>query len=134
MKKWIAFLLCGFLLLSTVACTQRQEDETITAEAIISAYEDAGCEVWHEEVGESDWGVVYQIRATDSDGEAIYFYICDTVDNAKAYEETSEYNLLIWAYSLLCGDPMWVNVQRYGTIVIQYEQSKLYKPFQELMN
>ena len=133
MKKWLAFLLCGLLFLSLISCTQQEKDDTITAEAIIAAYEEADCEVWHEKVEESDFGIVYQIGATDSDGEAIYFYICDTVDNAKAYEETVEYNLLIWAYSLISGDPTWVNVERCGTIVIQYEQSKLYKPFEKLI-
>ncbi|MBO5778559.1 MAG: hypothetical protein J6R82_03225 [Clostridia bacterium] len=134
MKRWITLLLCATLVLFYTSCGNKQEPLAPSYDEIVAAYEAEGYEVWCKEITDGSYGIVYQIQASDSDGDYINFYFFDTVEDAKEYEETVQFNGLVWIFTVIYGDPTWGTVQRYGTVVIEYEYQNryLYKPFQEL--
>ena len=134
MKKLTAFLL-AFLCLFFVACnTVVETEKTITCDDVIAAYEDAGYEIFHKEATEQDEGEVCYVKATDIEtDEYIFFYFFETHEEAVAYGETRQYNVLIWLFSVIYGDPSWQTTKVYNNIEIEYDKAYLYEPFQELI-
>ena len=63
----------------------------------------------------------------------IFFYFFDTHEQANAYAKTREYNVLIWLFSAIYGDPSWLTTKVYNQIEIEYDQAYLYEPFEKLL-
>lgn len=126
-------LLCVFtvLLALLVGCDTSASDQTITCEDVIVAYEDAGYEVWHREYLEQERDYVCEITAENSD-DAIRFYFFDTTEKAEKHTQEHQWNVVLWAYSVVSGDPTWVHTETYHTIAVEYENKELYTPFKEL--
>lgn len=131
MKKWL-YILCVFALLITMfpGCTSDDTHNVISCADVISAYEEAGYAVCHNEYTEGDF--LCMVNAENADGDTIYFTFFDSADEAEQYAEAGRWNVLLWLYSLVNGDPIWVNTEVYDAIVIQYENADLYAPFKEL--
>ena len=136
MKKIILISLLLSLCFSAVACS-KSETKEISCEDIISAYEDAGYYVTHgEHKDESESSQLCYIKASlteDPDSDYIYFIICFTEEQAKEAAKTDKYNLAVWLYATVSGESRWLKTGTYGKIEYSYYNSKLIKPFNELI-
>ena len=72
MKRVFIFV-CSVLAQMTalVGCNGVEDHKTITCADVISAYEAAGYEVWHNEYTEGDF--LCLVNAENDDGDTIYF-------------------------------------------------------------
>ncbi len=136
MKKTISILLIISLMLSFTACG-RSETVEISCEDIVKVYEDAGYYVVHgEHKSETESSQLCYIKASlteDSDSDYIYFITCFTEEEAEKARKTDKYNLLIWLYAAANGEPRWLKTGTYGKIEYSYYNSRLIKPFRELV-
>ena len=136
MKKIILIPLLLSLCFSVSSCSKSEAKE-ISCEDIISAYEDAGYYVTHgEHKDEADSSQLCYIKANlteDPDSDYIYFVTCFTVEQAEEAAETDKYNLAVWLYAAVSGEIRWLKTETYEKIEYSYYNSKLIKPFNELI-
>lgn len=131
MNRAIASVCVILLILTLVAgCSSNDSHNVISCADVISAYEEAGYEVWHNEYTDEDF--LCTVNAENADGDSIYFTFFDSADEAEQYVAETQWNVILWIYSMVNGDPIWVYTEAYDTIAIQYENADLYAPFQEL--
>lgn len=130
--KRVLVAVCAVLWIVTIVagCNGDDSHNVVSCADVISAYEVAGYEVWHNEYAEGDF--LCLVNAENADGDTIYFTFFESADEAEQYVEETQWNVLLWMYSLVNGDPIWVHTEAYDTIAIQYENVDLYAPFQEL--
>lgn len=137
MKKILSIILLLTFAISLTACGDNAEPKEITCEDIIKAYEDAGYYVTHgEHKDEAESSQLCYIKAslTEDDGsDYIYFIPCFTEEQAKEAEKTDKYNLAVWLYATVSGESRWLKTGTYGKIEYSYYNSKLIKPFYELI-
>ena len=137
MKKIISIILLLSLCFSFTACDNTTEPKEITCEDIIKAYEDAGYYVTHgEHKDEAESSQLCYIKANlteDSDSDYIYFITCFTEKQAEETAETDKYNLAVWLYAAVSGESRWLKTGTDGKIEYSYYNSKLIKPFNELI-
>ena len=137
MKKIISIILLLSFALSFTACGNSTEPKEISCEEIIAAYEDAGYFVTHgEHKDEAESSQLCYIKASlteDSDSDYIYFITCFTEEQAEEAAETDKYNLAVWLYATVSGESRWLKTGTYGKIEYSYYNSKLIKPFNELI-
>ena len=137
MKKIISIILLLSFALSLTACGNNAEPKEITCDDIIKAYEDAGYYVTHgEHKYEAESSQLCYIKANlteDSDSDYIYFITCFTEEQAEEAAETDKYNLAVWLYATVSGESRWLKAGTYGKIEYSYYNSKLIKPFNELV-
>ena len=69
----------------------------------------------------------------DSNSDYIYFITCFTEEQAEEAAETDKYNLAVWLYATVSGESRWLKTGTYGKIEYSYYNSKLIKPFNELI-
>lgn len=134
MKSVVALLLCITLLLGCAGCTLPPELE-ITCQDVIRVYQQAGYGVWHIETPESEDGEVCYVKILDNDSdEYIYFEFYDSPETAQAYAEQRQWNVLLWLFSVIYGDPQWVITKTYGKIEYEYKLgTELIEPFFDLI-
>ena len=137
MKKIISLILLISFAFSFTACDNKTEPKEITCEDIIKAYEDAGYYVTHgEHKTQAESSQLCYIKANlteDSDSDYIYFITCFTEKQAKEAKKTDKYNLAVWLYATVSGESRWLTTGTYGKIEYSYYNSKLIKPFNELV-
>ena len=137
MKKIISIVLLLWLCFLFRACSNSAEPKEISCEDIIKAHEDAGYIVAHgEHKAEAESSQLCYIKASlteDSDSDYIYFITCFTDEQAKEAAETDKYNLAVWLYATVSGESRWLKTGTYGKIEYSYYNSKLIKPFNELI-
>ena len=137
MKKIISIILLLSLCFSFTACGNSAEPKEISCEDIIKAYEDAGYFVTHgEHKDEAESSQLCYIKASlteDSDSDYIYFITCFTDEQAEEAAKTDKYNLAVWLYATVSGESRWLKTGTYGKIEYSYYNSKLIKPFNELI-
>lgn len=134
MKKGVS-LLCAFAVILTVlsGCGATDSNVRITCADVITAYEDAGYEVWHRDYAESERDYLCEIAVQKNDGGSIHFHFYDSADEAKQEAEERQWNVLLWLYTLACFQPTWLHTGSYENIEIEYDDTELYKPFRELI-
>ena len=137
MKKILSIILLLSFALSLTACGNSTDPKEITCEDIIKAYEDAGYYVTHgEHKYEAESSQLCYIKANltaDYDSDYIYFITCFTEEQAEEAAETDKYNLAVWLYATVSGESRWLKTGTYGKIEYSYYNSKLIKPFNELV-
>ena len=137
MKKITSIVLLLSFVLSLTACGNSTEPKEITCEDIIKAYEDAGYYVTHgDHKKQAESSQLCYIKANlteDSDSDYIYFITCFTEEQAEEAAETDKYNLAVWLYAAVSGESRWLKTGTYGKIEYSYYNSKLIKPFNELV-
>ena len=136
MKKILSIILLLSLCLSFTACNKPATKE-ITCDDIIKVYKDAGYYVVHgAHKDESDSTQLCYIKASlteDSDSDYVYFITCFTEEQANEARKIDKYNLIIWFYAAISGESRWLKTGTYGKIEYSYYNSKLIKPFNELV-
>ena len=136
MKKIISIFLLLLLCFSFAACNELELKE-ISCEEIIAAYENAGYCVTHgEHKDEADGSQLCYIKASlteDPDSDYIYFITCFTEEQAEQAREIDKYNLAKWFFATVVGESRWLKTGTYGKIEYSYYNSKLIKPFNELI-
>lgn len=135
MKKGVTALAALCLLLTGCNATVKTEKE-LDCGQVISAYEANGYEVFHKETTTEEWGdYVCYVKATDPDTqEYIFFHFFESHEKAATYAESRRYNVLIWLFSVIYGDPAWLITKVYNDIEIEYDHAYLYEPFEELIS
>ena len=136
MKRLIAVLLLFAIILSFTSCN-KSEPKEISCEQIIQAYEDAGYFVTHgEHKTQAEGSQLCYIKASVTEepyGDYIYFITCFTEEQAEEAAKTDKYNLAVWLYATVSGESRWLKTGTYGKIEYSYYNSKLIKPFNELI-
>ena len=137
MKKIVLVILLLSFAFSLTACSNSTEPEEISCEDIIKAYEDAGYYVTHgEHKTQKESSQLCYIKANlteDPDSDYIYFITCFTEEQAEEAAETDKYNFAVWLYATVSGESRWIKTGTYGKIEYSYYNSKLIKPFNELI-
>ena len=137
MKKIISIILVLSFAVSLTACGNNTEPKEISCEDIIKAYEDEGYYVTHgEHKGESEGSRLCYIKANlteDSGSDYIYFITCFNEEQAEDAAKMDKYNLAVWLYAAVSGESRWLKTGIYGKIEYSYYNSKLIKPFNELI-
>ena len=138
MKKILSIILLLSFVLSLAACgNHTTTPKEISCEDIIKAYEDAGYYVVHgAHKDEAESAQLCYIKANlteDSDSDYIYFITCFTEEQAEEVAKTDKYNLAVWLYAAVIGESRWLKTGTYGKIEYSYYNSKLIKPFNELI-
>ncbi len=130
MKRMILCLLAVLLLLSGCGAVVRD----VTCGEIVAAYEEAGYEVFHQDPSGIDEYDCY-IKVEDKEaGRSIYFHRFPTAIEAQSRADARQYNVLIWLFSVIYGDPLWVHTTTYGCYEIEYDSEELYEPFEKLIH
>ncbi len=130
MRKLIAIFCLTALLLA--GCTSA-ESKDISCYEIAEAYEAKGYDVFHNHDAGFENNPCY-VKAEDTEtGDHIFFYYFDTPEAAEAKYGERQYNVLVWLFSVIYGDPTWVYTELYGNYEIEYTSKELYKPFNELI-
>lgn len=133
MRRWVClFCFCIIVCMMFVGCGNDDAHNVISCADVIASYEEAGCSVWHKEYPDGDRDYLCEVSAENEDGDTIYFTFYDSAVQAEEHAKQSRWDLLLWAYSLVSGDPTWVHTETYDTIAIQYENADMYAPFEEL--
>ncbi len=129
-KAVVAILLCVCSVLAVTGCAREQR--AVTCEQVVAAYEKEGYEVFHNHSSQTG-GIICYVSATDDNGEDIFFEFYETDGQAQAKADGRQYNALIWVFSVIYGDPMWVHTTTYRNIEIEYTDKELYEPFAKLV-
>lgn len=137
MRKIFTLLLVLLLALSVAGCGKETAQKDISCEDIIQAYEYAGYYVSHG-AHHNEADSVHQcfIRADVSEepgNDYIYFVTFFNAEDAEEAAENDKYNLIIWLYAAVSGEPRWLKSGTYGKIEYSYYNSDLIKPFYELI-
>ncbi len=129
MRRFLVILLLLCILLSGCSTVERE----ISCQEIVAAYEAAGYSVFHKDPSGID-GYDCYICIEDKDrGEQIYFHRFPTAIEAQSYADTREYNILLWLFSVIYGEPSWMQTLTYGCYEIEYVGNSIYDPFAELI-
>ncbi len=130
MRKLIA-ILCLMALL--VAGCASAEPKDISCYEIAEAYKAAGYGVFHNhDAGYENNPCCIKAYIPETE-EAIFIDYYDTPEAAKEIYDQRQYNVVIWLFSVIYGDPMWVYTELYGNYEIEYTNKELYEPFEKLI-
>lgn len=134
MKNYRIFPFLLALCLLLTGCRGANND--ISRQQIIDAYEAAGYRVSSRVYASPvEFGQVAYVRADQPDGDQyVYFTFFDTEENARAYAKTKDHPVMLSMFSLIYGQPQWLRVQCYGSIVVEYWDSQLMRPFRQLQS
>lgn len=127
-----AITLCGCMALT--ACDNPTTNATYAMEEIVEAYADTSYEVqyWDYTLEEYSYEYDYYVVISKDSEEEAFFYIFDDSAQAEAYKKKQEWNVLLWLFSVIHEDPTWIRCERYGNVVVQYEDYETIKPFREI--
>lgn len=127
-------ILCVLATLTAMlmGCGSDDTHTILSCTDVVSAYEEAGYEVWHQEYAEEERDYLCEIAVENDDGDSIHFHFFDSKEQAEEYAKERKWNVLLWAYAAVSGEPTWLYTEVYDTIEIEYDNKDLYKPFQEL--
>ena len=128
----IELLILVFALLCCGCATDHRTD--VTLEEIATAYELAGYKISTGAYDERlDLPQIAYLQADHPDGDYIYFTFFETVEAAREYEREQDKPIVIGLFSVIFGEPKWVRMEAYGTVVVQYSNSRHFLPFENLL-
>ncbi len=124
-------LLFPCLAFTLVSCNN-QPTKDITCDDIVRIYTENGYTVWHAEgTEETEYACVVKAYKTD-ENNYVYFTCFDNAENAKYFAEKRDMRGLFYIFSAIFGNARWHHAERYGNIVVEYEDTALYAPFESL--
>jgi hypothetical protein len=119
-------------MLFFVGCAPKSGRE-ITPQDIITAYENAGCEVRVSDDRDNPEIGYYAIQATKGK-EFIYIYIYDSAEKAEAATKAQKWHIVLWIFTLPFGEYRWLKSKTYQNIHYEYFNREMAKPLKELMD
>lgn len=126
-------MLCIISMLFVGCADQNKPIKKISCDEIADAYEAAGYEVFHNHQAGFESYDCY-VRATDTQsGDYIYILNFDSAQAAKEYAESRKFNVLLWLFTVIYGDPSWLHTTTYDHYEIEYDNASLYDPFAKLI-
>lgn len=132
MKRIFCLFLLTALLLSVFSgCSGKSRP--VTCDEVIAAYKEAGYEVSHRDYPEKEYGYVCMVRIEEEDGDSIEFHFHETQEEAEAEAGERQWNALLWGFSVIYGDPTWLETETHYNIEIEYDDDDLIKPFRKLV-
>ena len=133
MKKLsICAALLSVATLGLSACSETQIGQPITCAEIEQTYIEAGYWVSHiEPYVDANCCIIVSVQENSED--SLYFYFYDTAAQAQKKQEETEWNILIWLFSLVLGDGGYVTAKTYNNIEYDYSNEDLTKPFENLI-
>ncbi len=136
MKKWISlFLIPAFLCVGLSSC-KNKEVVAPTCEEVIAAYQEAGYHVSHREnklKDDSSDEICYVQVWLDDPYESVYFNFFESTEAAEAMDDERQFNVVIYLFTVIYGDPSWLWSEAYGNIQYEYEDPDMIKPFEDLI-
>ncbi len=129
MKK-LVIIIC---LICIIFCGCSPVQREVTCDQIAAAYEEAGYQVFHKDPSGIDGYDCYIAVEDTQTGDTIYFHRFPTAAEAQSYADARGYNVLVWFFSVIYGDPSWVHTTTYGQFEIEYDAEAMYEPFSELI-
>lgn len=112
----------------------RNVDDVFSPDEVVTAYQDAQYEVFCDEI-DSDYPLPYWCCVKVSQGDDyVLIYFFDNHEQAQTYSEENRYNILLYLFSVIYGDPSWWFVRCYGNTAVEYKNRNLMKPFFDLAN
>ncbi len=137
MKNIISILLLLSLCFSFTACG-KSEPKEISCEEIITAYKDAGYNVFHrhDDPVYYDLNQYCYIKVTDpEDTEYNHLYITRyfTEEDARAAGEELEFHPILWLFFGVFGEWRWLHTGCYGDLTYETFDKKMLNPLNELM-
>ncbi len=136
MKRIISVLVIISAILISVSSCSGKKVNAPTCEELIAAYEDAGYNVFHSDNEYKDDGNDYNCYVKiwlEDEYDYVFYYFFDTSEAAEKMDSEREYNVLVYMFSVIYGDPSWLHTETYGSIEYEYENKDLLKPFNELV-
>ena len=133
MKRMLCLLLL-VAMVSTMFSGCRKEERVVTCDEVIAAYEEAGYEVWHRDYPEKEYGYLCEVTIEEEDGDSIRFHFYETSEEAEAEAEQRQWNGFLWMFSVIYGEPTWLETECYRNIEIEYDDDTLTEPFRKLVN
>ncbi len=136
MKKIISVILLISIFTVSMSSCKKKEVSAPTCDEVIAAYEEAGYHIYHienENQGEVYDELCYLKVWLDDEYDYVYFYFFENAEDAEAYAEIRQYNVFIYLFSVIYGDPSWLYTKTYDNIEYEYENSDLLKPFNKLI-
>ncbi len=130
-KIVICLLLASLLIMPLSACSEKQYREA-SPDEVVSVYEDAGFTVFSKDYSADDEVVYDHYIKVENDGEAAHIYFYESAETAEEKRAEIDGNVGILLFSFIFGDPMLVHAERYGMVVIEYEQESFKSPLQKL--
>ncbi len=134
MKKIVSLILVISVLLICLSSCVNAEVMPLTCEELIAAYEEAGYHTFHSEPADDgyEWNCYLKVWL-DDEYDYAFFYFFDTEEVAEARAAERKYNILIYLFTVIYGDPTWLYTETYGCIEYEYSNSALIRPFQNLI-
>lgn len=130
------FFTVVFAVSPLVGCssTTNGEYKDISYQDILQIYNESNYDTFVSfiEEGEEEYNAFISCISNDNEDKFIYFYVFDTKEEASKYSNEHKWNHLLYFFSSLFGDPLWITSSTYNNLVIEYSSKDAYKPFNEL--
>lgn len=133
MKRIFCLFLLASLVLSVFSGCSGGIGRRVTCDEVIAAYEEAGYDVSHRDYPEKDYGYLCEVTIEEEDGDSIRFHFFETEEEAEAEAEQRQWNALLWGFSVIYGDPTWLETKTHYNIEIEYDDDALIEPFRKLV-
>ncbi len=132
-KRILILLAILSLALLGLSSCKSQPLRVPTCEELVAAYEAEGYHTWHhvEDGDASGWRCCVKVWGEDENDYA-FFHFFDSAEAARAYDGERDYNLLIYAFSVIFGDWSWLHTKTCGNIEYEYVNAELIGPFEAL--
>ena len=132
MKRILCILLLAAVTVSVLAGCQGKGRQ-VSCDEVMRAYKEAGYEVSHRDYPEREYGYVCMVRIEEEDGDSIEFHFHETEEEAEAEAEERQWNVLLWGFSVIYGEPTWLTTESHYNIEIEYDDDALIEPFRKLV-
>ena len=129
------------LLLSLSSCDTQKNVNDVSCEEIIAAYEAAGYTLGyhlHEDPVYLQEGIccclMFQDPKTHSNQNDIYINRYNTVEDAAAAADKQRYNIVLWLFCLIYGEPRWLQSEQFGKLHCTTYEKDMILPLREAVN
>ncbi len=134
MKRIAPFLLIPLLLTAGFSACKPKVIVAPTCADVIAAYETAGYLVFHQEDVSEPMKCYVKVWLDGNEyTDYAEFRFFATAEEAEAYDEERNFNILIYLFTVIFGDPSWLYTETCGNIAYEYDNRDTIKPFQDLI-
>lgn len=135
-RLFTAFILIVCLLLTNISLVScgKKEETAPTCEELITAYTAAGYNAFHDDSITVNENSLCCVKVwLDDEYDYVFFNYFDSPEHAEEYEKDREFNIILWFFTVIYGQPTWLHTNTYDVIEYEYENPELLIPFKELI-